>query len=93
MLFTIRVGFPGGLMVKNPLADAGDTGSVPGLGRSPGEGDGNPLQCSCLGNPMDRGAWQATYGCKKVRHDLATKLQQLEQIKLRQRDTLSLQCE
>ena len=60
LLFTIRVGFPGGLMVKNPLADAGDTGSVPGLGRSPGEGNGNPLQFSCLGNPMDRGAWQAT---------------------------------
>ena len=40
--------------------DAGDTGSIPGLGRSPGGGHGNPLQCSCLENPMDRGAWQAT---------------------------------
>ena len=50
-------------MVKNPSADAGDagdSGSVPGPGRSPGEGYGNPLQCSCLENPMDRGAWPAT---------------------------------
>ena len=39
--------------------DAGDAGSIPGLGRSPGGGNGNPLQCSCLGNPMDRGAWWA----------------------------------
>ena len=47
-------------MVKNPPANAGDVGSVPGLGRSPGGGNGNPLQYSCLGNPMDRGAWWAT---------------------------------
>ena len=50
------------LVVKNPPADAGDirdTGSIPGLGRSPGERNGNPLQYSCLGNPMDRGAWWA----------------------------------
>ena len=46
-------------MEKNLLANAGDSGSVPGLGRSPGEGNGNPLQCSCLGSPMDRGAWPA----------------------------------
>ena len=49
-------------MVKNPPANAGDIrneGSIPGLGRSPGEGSGNPLQYSCLENPMDRGAWQA----------------------------------
>ena len=48
-------------MVKNLPANAGDTGdmgSIPGLGRSPGRGHGNPLQCSCLENPMDRGAWQ-----------------------------------
>ena len=53
-------GFPGGLVVKIPLASAGDVGLIPGPGRSPGEGNGNPLQCSCLENPMDRGAWQAT---------------------------------
>ena len=46
-------------MVKNLPANAGDVGSIPGSGRSPGEGKGNPLQHSCLGNPMDRGAWQA----------------------------------
>jgi len=50
------------LVVKNPSANAGDTrntSSIPGSGRSPGEGNGNPLQYSCLENPMDRGAWQA----------------------------------
>ena len=47
-------------MVKNLLANAGDMGSIPGSRRSPGEGNGNPLQYSCLGNPMDRGAWWAT---------------------------------
>ena len=47
-------------MVKNPPANSGDVGSIAGLGRSPGEGNGNPLQYSCLGNPMDRETWQAT---------------------------------
>ena len=46
--------------VKNSPANAGDLGSIPGLGRSSGEGRGNPLQYFCLENPMDRGAWQAT---------------------------------
>ena len=46
-------------MVKNPPANAGDSGSIPGMERSPEEGNGNPLQYSCLGNPMDRGAWWA----------------------------------
>ena len=45
---------------KNLPASAGDAGLIPGSGRSPGEGNGNPLQCSCLENSMDRGAWQAT---------------------------------
>ena len=53
-------GFPGGSVVKNLPANAEDMGSVPGWGRSPGEGNGNPLKYSCLGNPMDRGAWWAT---------------------------------
>ena len=48
------------LVVKNSLANTGDVRDIPGSGRSPGEGHGNPLQCSCLENPMDRGAWQAT---------------------------------
>ena len=52
-------GFPGGSVVKNLPANAGDAGSIPGSGRSPGEGNGNPLQDSCLENPTDRGAWQA----------------------------------
>ena len=47
-------------MVKNPPANVGDVGSVPGLGRSPGEGNDFPLHYSCLENPMDRGAWWAT---------------------------------
>ena len=53
------MGFPGGSVVKNLPANAGNTGSVPGLGRSTREGNGNPLQYSCLGNPIDRGAWWA----------------------------------
>ena len=58
-----RMSFLGGLEVKNLPANAGDTGdagSEPGSGRSPGVGNGNPLQYTCLENPMDRGAWQAT---------------------------------
>ena len=51
---------PGGSAVMNLPASAGDTGSIPGSGRSPGGGSCNPLQCSCLRNPMDRGAWWAT---------------------------------
>ena len=54
------VNSPGGSVVKNPTASAGDVGLIPGLGRSPGEGNGNPLWCSSLGNPMDKGAWHAT---------------------------------
>ena len=54
------VGFPGGSVVKNLPANAGGVGSIPGLGRSPGEGNGKPLWCSSLENPMDRGTWWAT---------------------------------
>ena len=50
---------PGVTVVRNPPASTGDPGSIPGSGRSPGEGNGNPLQYSCLENPMDRGAWRA----------------------------------
>ena len=60
-------------MVKNLPANAGDirdTGSIPGSGRSLGGGHGNPLQYSCLENPIDRGAWRATvYGVVRVKHD------------------------
>ena len=54
------MGFPGGTMVKNPPANAGDVGLIPVLGRSPGEGNENPPQSSRLGNPMDRGACRVT---------------------------------
>ena len=59
---------------KESSYNAGDLGSIPGSGRSPGEGNGNPLQYSCLENPMDGGAWRATvHGVARVRHNLATK--------------------
>ena len=62
------------LRSKESACNAGDVDSIPGLGRSPGEGKGNPLQYSCLRNPMDRGAWWATvHGVTRVGHDLATK--------------------
>ena len=54
------MGFSGGSVLKNLPANVGDAGSIPALGRSSGEGNGNTLQYSCLGNPMDRGAWWAT---------------------------------
>ena len=54
------LGFPGGSDGKASACHGGDPGSIPGSGRSPGEGNGNPLQYSCLKNPMDRGAWWAT---------------------------------
>ena len=60
------MGFPGGLEDKASACSTGDPASIPGLGRSPGERNGNPLQYSCLENPMDRGAWRATvYGVTK----------------------------
>ena len=65
------VGFPGGSVVQNLPANAGDTGWIPGSGRSPGGGNGNPLQYSCLENPMDRGAWwAAVYGVAKSQTQL-----------------------
>ena len=54
------VGFPGGSVSKESASDVENPGSIPGLGRSPEEGNGTPLQYSCLENPMDGGAWQAT---------------------------------
>ena len=65
-------------MVKNLPANAGAVGLIPGSGRSFREGNGNPPQYPCLGNPMDRGAWWTTVhgGHKRVRHDLGTKQQE-----------------
>ena len=63
-------GFPRGSVGKESTCNAGDPGLIPGWGRSPGEGNGNPLQYSCLENPRDRGAWQATvHGVTRVGHD------------------------
>ena len=67
-------GFPYSSVSKESACSAGNLSSIPGSGRTPGEGNGNPLQCSCLENPMDRGAQQVTvHGVASVRHDLATK--------------------
>ena len=61
-----QLGFLGGAVVKNLPAQAGDMGLIPGSGNSPGEGNGNPLQYSCLKNPMERGAWwAAAHGVQK----------------------------
>ena len=66
--------FPRGSVVQNPLASAGGLGSVPGLGRYLGEGNGNPLQYSCLGNSTDRGAqWATVHGVARVAHKVAAK--------------------
>ena len=62
-----------GAVIKNQSASAGDPGSIPGSGRSPGEGNGNAFQYSCLENPMDRGAWRATVrGVTKSQTRLST---------------------
>ena len=80
-----KMGVPCGSVVKNPPANAGDSGDVgliPSLGSSPGEGNGNPLQYSCLGNPIERGAWWAggeSMWSQRVGHDLVTK-QQMDKI-------------
>ena len=69
---TVKEGFSGGSDGKESTCNAGDLGLIPGLGRSPGEGSGNPLQCSCLENPMDRGAWWAAiYGVAQSRARLS----------------------
>ena len=70
-IFNRCVGFLGGSAVNNPCACVGDTGSVPGSRRSPGEGNGNPLQYSCLENSIDRGAWWTTvHGSWKIQTQL-----------------------
>ena len=73
-VYMYMAGFPCSSVGKEPACNAGDLGLIPGSGRSPAEGNGNPLQYSCLENPMDRGAWQATvHGVTRVGHDLVTK--------------------
>ena len=70
--------FPGDLEVNKPPANAGDSGWTPGLRRSPGKENGNPLQYSCLKISMDRGVWQgySPWDLKRARHDLTTKQKQ-----------------
>ena len=77
ILNSLYLGLPGGSVVKNSPANAGDANMIPGSGRFPGEGNGNTFQYSCLGNPRDREGWQASpRGLKRVQHDLVTKKQQ-----------------
>ena len=72
-LFHSFYGFPYSSVGKESACNAGDLGSIPRSERSPGEGNGNLLQYSCLENPMDRGAWHATvHGVARVGHNLAT---------------------
>ena len=72
--YPLVLGFPHSSVGKESACNVGDLGLIPGLGRSPGEGNDNPLQYSCLENPMNRGAWQSTVdGVARVGHDLATK--------------------
>ena len=67
-------GFPGSSVGKESVCSTGDLGSIPGSGRSSGEGHGNTLQYSCLENPRDRGAWQGiVHGVPRVGHDLVAK--------------------
>ena len=75
------MGFPSGSDGKESTCSARELGSIPGSGRSPGEGSGYLLQYSCLENTMDRGVWQATvHGVTRVRHDLVTKQLFLHQL-------------
>ena len=70
-------GFPCNSVGKESACNTGDLGSIPGSGRSPWEGNGNSLQYSCLGNPMNRETWEATaLGVTRIRHNLVTKSQQ-----------------
>ena len=72
LIMTLGMGFPGGSDGKASVHNMEDLGSIPGLGRSPGEGNGNPLQYLCLENPMDGGAWEATvHGVAKSRRQLS----------------------
>ena len=86
-----KMDFPGGSDGKASAYNAGDPGSIPGLGRSPGEGNGNPLQCSCLENPMDGGAWWATvHGVAKSRTRLSDFTLRIKYLDIRTTKTKSL---
>ena len=71
---SLCAGFPDGSVSEESACKAGSLGSIPGWGRPPGEGNGKPLQYSCLGNSLDRGAWWATvHGVTRIRHNFVTK--------------------
>ena len=76
------MGFRGGSVVKNPSAIVGDMGSIPGSGKSPGEGNGKLLQYSCLENSMDRGAWWATVHGITKESDMTQQLNKNKQLLL-----------
>ena len=80
----MRIKNPHSSVSKKSACSAGDLGSIPGSGRSPGEENGNPLQYSCLGHPMDRGAWQATV------HGVTKELDTTEQLKQKQQQIIIL---
>ena len=81
-LSNIPLGFPGGSVIKNPPVSVGDRGSTPGLGRSLGGENGNLLQYSCLGNPMDREAWWAMSMGSQKESDMTQRLKNKQQIRL-----------
>ena len=89
--YTVSI-YPGGSDGKVSAYHAGDPSSIPESGRSPEEGNGNLLQCSCLDNPMDGGAWQATMGLQRVGHDWATLLVNLPIHRYRKRLILAAKC-
>ena len=81
VIYPFNMGFLHSSVGKESACNARDLGLIPGLGRSPGEGNGNPLQYSCLENPMDRGAWQDTvHRVTGVEHNLATKERGTERV-------------
>ena len=86
--WSVRWGFPGGSVVKESACNAGDTGSMPWLGRSCGVGNGNPLQFSCLGNPWteEPGGLQSM-GSQRIRHNWATKHSTVRKKKLKKKPT------
>ena len=81
LAYDMILGFPRSSFAKESACSAGDLGLIPELGRSSGERNGNPLQYSCLENPMDRGIWQAiVHGVTEVRHDIMTKERERERV-------------
>ena len=81
------MGFPGGSLVKNLPVNSGDAGLISGSGRALREGNGNPLQYSCLGNPMDEGAWRA------IVHDIPKESDMTQRLKQQQQSTMYIESQ